>query len=293
MREKFLYKNWGICMNTSIFEDTMAMMNWQEVESAGKGRQIVLFPLGVIEEHGPHISLASDINWSHYMCRMVKKELKRKGQDSVIAPPYYWGINHCTGVFPGSFSLKSDTMKQVLFEIFENLKNFEFHDIYCFSYHGDAMHVKTIVEAIKAANQILHIRVRLVVEAMDLSLYGWSGDEDFILVSNPDYPMEWFEEQEPSEQGLLDIHAGAFETAVMNHMCPEQVDLTIARELKSSSLDKEGMMKWLQGGTSTKEVVPLGYAGNPAGYEAVSKHVEEMLNLQAKDIADRILNEQN
>lgn len=138
-------------MNASIFNDTMATMNWQEVERAAEERQIVLF------------------------------------------------------------------------EIFENLKNFKFHDIYCFSYHGDAMHVKTIAEAIKAANQTLHICARLVVGAMDLSLYGWSGDEDFILVSNPDYPMEWFEEQEPT-------------------------------------------------------------------YETVSKHVEEMLDLQSKDISERILN---
>lgn len=32
----------------------------------------------------------------------------------------------------------------------------------------------------------------------------------------------------------------------------------------------------------------MGYAGNPAGYEAVGKHVEEMLVLQAEDIAERI-----
>ena len=49
------------------------------------------------------------------------------------------------------------------------------------------------------------------------------------------------------------------------------------------------MKKWLQGEDETREVVPLGYAGNPAGYEAVSKHVEEMLRLQVEDIAGRIL----
>lgn len=102
--------------------------------------------------------------------------------------------------------------------------------------------------------------------------------------------MEWFEEREPAEQGLYDIHAGAFETAVMNYMCPEQVDLNKACELKSSSLTMEGMKKWRLGGEATKEVVPLGYAGNPAGYETVSKHVEEMLGLQAEDIANGIIN---
>ena len=275
-------------MLQSIFKETMVENNWQEIQQAGKEKLPVLFPLGVIEEHGPHLPLGADIYWSYCMCKMVKEKLQEMGKESVIAPPYYWGVNYCTGAFPGSFSLKPETMKQVLFEIFENLKNFGFSEVYCFSYHGDSFHVKSIVEAIKRANSELEIKAKLVLESMDLQLYGWQGNEEFLMVSEPDYPMEWFEEQEPSERGLLDIHAGAFETAVLNYFCPKQVNLEIARELQSSSLDRDGMKKWLMGGEFTKEVVPLGYAGNPAGYETVSKHVEEMLRLQVEDIAGKI-----
>ena len=276
-------------MSVSFLKDTIVTNNWQEVQKAAEDKLPLLFPLGVIEEHGPHLPLGSDIYWSTNMCRLVKEKLKNKGQESVIAPPYYWGINHCTGGFPGSFSLKPDTMQQVLFEIFENLKNFGFDKIYCFSYHGDPYHVRTIVAAIQRANEELGIHVKLVLEAMDLRLYGWTGNEDFLLVSSPDYPLEWFEEQEPSEQELLDIHGGAFETAVMHHFCPEQVDLEKASTLKSTSLSREELEKWQQGGEATKEVVPLGYAGNPAGYGMVSKHVGEMLDLQSEDIARAIV----
>lgn len=275
-------------MYTSIFEKTMVNMNWQQVEKAGKEKQPVLFPLGVIEEHGPHIPLGSDIYWSYALCRMVKDKLMSLGGDAVIAPPYYWGVNYCTGAFPGSFSLKPETMKQVLGEIFENLKAFGFEEVYCFNYHGDAKHIGVIVEAIKEARKKLEINCRLVLEGMDLELHGWQGDEEFLLVSNPLYPMEWFAEQEPSEQGLLDIHAGAFETAVMHYFVPDLVNLEKACQLKSSSLNREGMKKWLQGGNAAKEVVPLGYAGNPAGYAAVSKHVEEMLVLQTEAIVRKI-----
>lgn len=276
-------------MFESIFEETMVTSNWQEIERAGKDKLPVLFPIGVIEEHGPHIPLGSDIYWSVSICRMVKEKLLSEGCDSVIAPPYYWGVNHCTGGFPGSFSLKPETMQQVLFEIFENLKNFGFLDVYCFNYHGDAVHIRAIVEAIKRANAELGIRARLVVESMDLGIYGWQGNEDFLMVSNPYYPQSWFDGQEHYEQGLFDIHAGAFETAVMNYIWPGQVNLELARQLEPSFLNRETMKKWLQGGESTREVVPLGYAGNPAGYEAVSAHVEEMLKLQVNDIVSRIL----
>ena len=267
----------------------MITKNWKEIQKAAEDRSRVLFPLGVIEEHGPHLPLGSDIYWSDNMCRLVKTELEKMGQKSLIAPGYYWGVNYCTGGFPGSFSLKPETMKQVLFEIFENLKNFGFSEVYCFNYHGDSHHIHAIVDAIKRANEELGLSAKLVLESMDLQLHGWNGNEEFLLVSEPSYPLEWFEEGDPNEQGLLDIHAGAFETAVINHFYPELVNLELVKTLKSSSLTMEGLQKWLEGGETTKEVVPLGYAGNPAGYKAVSKHVEEMLVLQAKDIAGRIL----
>ena len=111
----------------------------------------------------------------------------------------------------------------------------------------------------------------------------------FLLIVNPEYPMEWFEEEDASERGLLDIHAGAFETAAMNYFCPELVDLKTAEKLPSTSLDQEGLQKWLQGGDVTRESVPLGYAGNPAGYKAVGSIFEKILDLQAENIAKQII----
>ena len=134
-------------MFSSIFKDTMVTDNWQQVQRAGEEKQPVLFPLGVIEEHGPHLPLGADIYWSAAMCRLVKERLGALGQKCVIGAPYYWGVNYCTGGFPGSFSLKPETMQQVLFEIFENLKDFGFSEIYCFSYHGDSFPVRAIAES--------------------------------------------------------------------------------------------------------------------------------------------------
>lgn len=271
-------------MFTSIFQETMAEENWQEVAKLGCENTKVLFPLGVIEEHGPHLPLGADIYWSYAMCRLVKEKLKSLGTSSVIAPPYYWGVNHCTGSFPGTFSLKPQTMSLVLFELFENMKRFSFHDIFCFNYHGDRVHIEAITDVIKKANKELDLSVKLVVNAMDLQIYGWQGNEDFLLLVNPQYPIEWFEQANPSEAELLDIHAGAFETAIMNYFCPALVDREGAAQLKSTSLNEEGLRMWLQGGEETKNALPLGYAGNPAGYGEVGSHVEELLDLQVEDI---------
>lgn len=272
-----------------FLENTMAYMNWKEIKAAGEKKLPVLFPLGVIEEHGPHLPLASDILWSTYICKEVKQALKEKGTETLIAPPYYFGISQCTGAFPGSFSLKPETFELVLFEIFGNLHDFGFDEVYCFNYHGDPQHFSSITNAIKRANHELSVKVRFMMEEMDLQVYNLSGEEDFLAVFAPKYKMEWFEGGDISEQGLLDIHAGAYETGMLFHMYPELVDTKLAKTLDSYSLTYEKLEQWTKGGDSTVEVVPLGYAGNPKGYEQVSSIAKEILEVQVDAISDKIL----
>ncbi len=77
----------------SIFEDTIVDMTWLEVEDAARSNAIMLVPLGVIEQHGPHLSLGTGIYAATLMCSLVKNDLGRRGIGSVIAPPHYFGMN--------------------------------------------------------------------------------------------------------------------------------------------------------------------------------------------------------
>lgn len=271
-----------------FFENTMVHMNWKEIKEAGRKKMPVLFPLGVIEEHGPHLPLGSDILWSNYICKEVKRTLARQKKEVLIAPPYYYGVNHCTGAFPGSFSLKPETFMQVLYEIFGNLHDFGFEEVYCFNYHGDPVHIRSILNAIRKANDEMGMKIKYVMEVMDLEMNGLQGNEDFLHVFAPEYRPEWFEGGDASEQGLLDIHAGAFETGVLYYMYPELADINMARSLNSYSLSCEKMDKWLKGKDSTVEVVPLGYAGNPKGYEAVSNIAQQLIESQVNAVCENM-----
>lgn len=48
-------------MGYSIFSDTMADMTFLQIEQAAQEKQVVLFPIAVIEEHGPHLPLGTDV----------------------------------------------------------------------------------------------------------------------------------------------------------------------------------------------------------------------------------------
>jgi creatinine amidohydrolase len=47
--------------------------------------------MGVIEEHGPHLPLGTDIYWSYAICKKIKNTLGMQNADLLIAPPFYLG----------------------------------------------------------------------------------------------------------------------------------------------------------------------------------------------------------
>jgi creatinine amidohydrolase len=272
----------------SIFRNTMADMNWKEIEELAHKDIPVLFPLGVMEEHGPHLPLATDIYFSYAVCKKIKDEVEKRNAKCLIAPPFYWGINHCTGGFPGSFSLKEETMKSVLEDIFENLNQFGFRRIYCINQHGDPLHINAILEAIQASNIAQNMFIKLLIEPFELSNFHLTGKEEYILLDKAEYPNLLIE-----DSGLLDIHAGAYETAAMKYFYEKMVIPESIKDLEDYSLNYETLEKWMQGGASAKSVVPLGYAGDPAQYEKMIPTVTDMFSILCSFVAEEILKDIN
>lgn len=66
----------------------------------------------------------------------------------------------------------------------------------------------------------------------------------------------------------------------MEYFYSEAVCKETAKQLKSYSLTENNLNIWLAGGKGVRRVVPLGYAGNPAGYEKkipIAKTIFEIL----------------
>ena len=71
----------------SIFDGTMVDMTYPEIEKAAQEKAIVLFPTGVIEEHGPALPLGVDTYEAYVKAKLLKAELEKKGIRVLIAPP--------------------------------------------------------------------------------------------------------------------------------------------------------------------------------------------------------------
>jgi creatinine amidohydrolase len=218
----------------SIFSDTMVELTWKEVEAEALRDSIVLFPVSVVEEHGPHMDLSPDIYSASIMCKLVKYRLAEKSIDSIIAPPYYWGINRATGRFPGSFTVRPETFKAMLFDTIECLKRWGFTKIFTLNFHGDSLHWSTLESSIN------EIRGNLGIEVHNL----FTLSKDLAMDPEPFRPVRL-------DRFSPDFHAGATETAMIWTYYPDKVNVEMAKGLKPQSSFDE----------------PLGYVGDPAKFE--------------------------
>lgn len=241
----------------SIFTATMVEMNWQQVKDAANTKAIVLLPVSIVEEHGPHMDLSPDIYLSVIGCRMVKAELAKQGVNAIIAPPYYWGISKTTDMFPGTFTVRPETFSAIMFDIIGCLKAWGFKDIFVGNLHGDPLHRATIASSMKA------IRDSLKINVYDIS----------------ELPHQESEKKPDSEPGTKmyepDYHAGAYETKIIWDFFPDKVDVVKAESLRPQNT-----------------FLPLGYAGDPANFKkAVGKEeIQEIADEAAQTIIDFMKN---
>jgi creatinine amidohydrolase len=266
-------------MSYSIFSETMADMTYPQIENAAEQKRPVLFPIAVIEEHGPHMCLGTDTYLTYHFCKKIRKRLLREGFDCIIAPPYYWGINIATNGFAGTFNIKPETMISVLCDLLGCLKTWGFDKIFLFSFHGDFKHNLTIIEAVKKAYEEFEIGAYFIVSDFFIRRARLSGKEPYLIpqLTQPGIPSEY-----------LDLHSGGSETSLMVKDFPELVDIDLAYRLESSRTTVEGLKIWQQGGEKAREITPLGYCGDPSkiDLEAAKALEERMIEEISKIISE-------
>jgi len=76
----------------SIFDETLADLTYPEVEALAREGAVILWRLGVIEEHGPHLPLGTDVYLAYATLKLARRLLVARGIKAEILPPFYWGI---------------------------------------------------------------------------------------------------------------------------------------------------------------------------------------------------------
>lgn len=93
----------------------LCSMTWAEAAEAFKENPVILFPMGSIEQHGPHTPVG-DYRYMTEVCRMVAEKT-----GAISVPTIPWGYSDTFKAFPGTLTVRPETLKAVLLDVADGL----------------------------------------------------------------------------------------------------------------------------------------------------------------------------
>lgn len=105
-------------------------LTWEEVRDYLKKEEIVIFPVGATEEHGP----AGPLGLDSYAAIALAEDVAKKTH-VLVAPPLWFGdSSHHTG-FPGTISLRTETLMAVIKDMSQSVARHGFKKILIINGH--------------------------------------------------------------------------------------------------------------------------------------------------------------
>jgi creatinine amidohydrolase len=122
--------------NNPLFKETkiknyIPHMTWPEVEEALRHTDMVIIPVGSIEQHGKHLPLGTDFLATMEGCKLLAQKT-----DVLIAPVVLAGLSEHHMGFPGTITLSPQTFEAVVFETAQSLIRHGFKKIMIYNGHG-------------------------------------------------------------------------------------------------------------------------------------------------------------
>lgn len=185
----------------------MEEMSWWEISEALKnGVDTVIVALGSIEQHGHHLPLITDTIHAHYLSERIAQELG----NALVAPVIRPGYSEHHMDFPGTISLRHETLANIIRDYCSCLIGHGFKNIVMLSCHGGNFPLLEVVAAqIAMAYQKEGVNVFPIINPYSDAYAGKDRE-------NIGHPAGWPE----------GIHAGKYEASSVMAYRPELVDMS-------------------------------------------------------------------
>ncbi len=241
-------KNSGIKnLKTKILK--LEDLNWTQIDELPRDKTVFFLPISPLEEHGPHLPVGTDLFTSRDTATKAIEMLQREKPDFIYVLLPSLPIGNCPYVtdFPGSISVSSRVIKEIVYKTAESLGNFGFKYMTICTYHMAVGHLKGIYGAMKKIRSKLGMYV-----TEPWGPYFHSG---MIQKNEPKLGFDTTKER----------HAGFRETSLMKYQYPYLVAdshknlQSIYRDLQSPKII----------GKTFKQIgLKDGYVGSPARADA-------------------------
>jgi len=248
----------------------MEELSWKQIEGLDKKKTIFFLPISPLEEHGPHLPVGTDLLTAKDTATEAIRILNRKNPELtyVLLPAVPLGYCKFNTDFPGSISVSSKVIRDVIYSIGSSLASHGFKYLIICTYHMAIGHLKGIYSGMER-----------VMRKYDMK------------ICEPWSPYFYNDEVEKREPKLgfdtsKEMHAGFRETSLMKYQYPYLVDESY-KELQNIYRDLQSPR--VLGKTFKELGLEDGYVGSPARADAdygrwyfnetVNVYVESALDL--------------
>lgn len=219
-------------------------LTWTEVQAIPDlANTVMVQPIGAIEQHGPHLPLIVDAAIATGVLGKALAKLD-PAVPAYALPPLYYGKSNEHWHFPGTITLRAETLLALLTEVAESLYRAGFRKFVILNAHGGQPQVLEIVA------RDLHVKYP---DFWVFPLFVWRV---------PHIAQELLTPQELE----FGIHAGDAETSVMLNLLPDQVNMAKAIAEYPPSLPPNSLLSiegQLPFAWTTQDLSQSGVIGDP------------------------------
>lgn len=227
----------------------MEEMNWKQIDELDRKKTIFFLPIGPLEEHGPHLPVGTDLLIARDIATETIKTLNKKNPQMkhILLPAIPVGYCGFNIDFPGSISVDSKVIRNLIISVGSSLSNHGFKYLIICTHHMALSSIKGI-----------YLGMKKVMKNHDIKICEpWS----------PFFYSNKIEKNEPKIDfdTSKEVHAGFRETSLMKYQYPYLVDESY-KKLKSVYRDLKSPK--IIGKTFKDLGLNDGYVGSPSRADA-------------------------
>ena len=196
-------------------------LTWQQIDALDRQRTLFILPVGMIEQHGPHLPVGADTLGVMYEADGASRRVSRALPEwnVVMMPPINYGQGGANQlgnmlVHPGTYAIRQSTLRSVVADLGGQIAQNGFKWIFVMNGHGAPVHNIAINEACDFVSETFQVTM--------LHLTGLFRADAAIQANGEKMNAKYFSAAQLSSFGL-DVHAGVSETSGMLAVRPDLV----------------------------------------------------------------------
>jgi creatinine amidohydrolase len=196
-------------------------LTWSQVDALDRQRTMFIIPLGMLEEHGPHLPIGADTIGVMFEADRISQRVSRALPQwrVVMMPPIHYGesgANEIGGDFvhPGTYGIRHTTLRSLVADVGAQLAENGFKWIFAMTGHGAPTNSIAVNEACDFVSESFGVTM--------LHVSGLFRADRAIQARGRQMLARHFSEAEIDAFGL-DVHAGFAETSAILAIRPDLV----------------------------------------------------------------------